>query len=280
LRRADGSYGWIADTGIPRFTPDGEFEGYIGYCWDITEHKLFEEMRAKMEHAGRLNVVAEMASGLAHELSQPLSACNNYLDGCLRRMNEDDWDKEKLHMAIQQAYKQSDRAGRIINHLKDMVRKQSSERSLIDLNSLAREVMTLLENDIKRQGISIKMILFPLPRVMACRVEIEQVLLNLYMNAIEAMHACPQRELRVTTSLAAESDRVVVAVSDSGRGISPSEMAGLFTPYQTSKQQGLGLGLAICRTAIENHGGRIWADKQRAFGAEFYFTLPVGDAHQ
>jgi two-component system sensor kinase FixL len=136
--------------------------------------------------------------------------------------------------------------------------------------------MGFLEDEIKRQGVSISMALFPLPQVMACRVEIEQVLLNLYKNAIEAMHSWPQRELRVSTRTT-ESGDVLVAVSDTGRGILSSEMAGLFNPYQTSKKEGLGLGLAICRTSVENHGGRIWADPQRELGAEFYFTLPVGD---
>lgn len=276
LRRADGSYGWVADTGIPRFTPAGEFEGYIGYCWDITEHKLYEEMREKMEHAGRLNVAAEMASGLAHELSQPLSACNNYLDGCLRRMNENDWDKEKLHNAVQLAHKQAGRAGRIINHLKDLVRKQGHERSLIDINLLVREVIGFLDDEIKRQGISISMTLFPLPHVMGCRVEIEQVLLNLFKNAIEAMHSCPRRELHIVTSPAAEHGFALVAVSDTGKGILPAEVDNLFNPFQSTKREGLGLGLAICRTTVENHGGRIWVDPQRELGAEFFVTFPVG----
>jgi len=272
-----GETRWMQQRNSPILDGSGALIAIQGVVIDITEHKLLELMRAKMEHAGRLNVAAEMASGLAHELSQPLSACNNYLDGCLRRMDANDWDREKLHMAVQLAHKQADRAGKIINHLKNLVRKQGHERTLIDINLLVREVMDHLEDDIKRSGISVTMTLFPVPPVMACRVEIEQVLFNLYKNAIEAMHSCPQRELRAITSHAAESGMVMVTISDSGRGISPSEMAGIFNPYQTSKQEGLGLGLAICRTSIENHGGRIWVDAQREFGAEFYFTLPVGD---
>jgi two-component system sensor kinase FixL len=110
---------------------------------------------------------------------------------------------------------------------------------------------------------------------MACKVEIEQVLLNLCKNAIESMRSCPQRELRLSTRVA-ESGEILVTVSDSGRGVSPEGMESLFNPFQSSKRDGLGLGLAICRSFVENHGGRIWADPQRKCGAEFYFTLPIG----
>ncbi|WP_435626657.1 PAS domain S-box protein [Candidatus Ferrigenium straubiae] len=279
LRRQDGIYRWMLDSGIPRFTEEGDFSGYIGTCVDITEQKQFENMREKMEHVGRLNIAGEMASSMAHELSQPLTACSNYLDGCLRRMEENDWNREKLHRAVQLAHKQSERAGKIINHLKEMVRKQGHERVLIDVNQLARDVVTFLEDEIKRQGISVHMALFPLPKVMACKVEIEQVLLNLCKNAIESMHSCPQRELRLSTGVV-ESGEILVTVSDSGSGIPAGGMESLFNPFQSSKRDGLGLGLAICRSFVENHGGRIWADTQREFGAEFYFTLPIGAEHE
>lgn len=279
LRRHDGVYRWMLDSGAPRFTAGGDFSGYIGTCIDITEQKQFEKMRAQMEHIGRLNIAGEMASGLAHELSQPLTACNNYLAGCLHRMEENDWDREKLHKAVRLAHNQAERAGKIINHLKEMVRKQGSKRTLIDVNSLIRDVVTFLEDEVKRQGISIHMALFPLPQIMACKVEIEQVLLNLCKNAIESMHSCPQRELRVITC-AVEPGEILVTVGDSGRGIPPDGIESLFNPFQTSKDEGLGLGLAICRSFVENHSGRIWADTQREFGAEFYFTLPVGIEHE
>jgi len=249
-----------------------------GIVRDLTEHKQLEEMRAKMEHAGRLNVAGEMASSLAHELSQPLTACSNYLDVCLRRMDEEAWGREKLRHTLKLASIQAERAGKIINHLKDLVRKQGHERALIDVNLLARDVMSLLEDEVKRLGISVFMTLSPLPQVMACRVEIEQVLLNLYNNAIEAMYSWPQRELRISTRLI-EAGHVLIAVSDTGKGILPAEMDNLFNPFQTSKKDGLGLGLVICRSIVENHGGQIWVDAKKEFGTEFCFTLPVGVNH-
>lgn len=250
-----------------------------GIIRDLSERKQLEEMRAGMEHAGRLNVAGEMASSLAHELSQPLTACNNYLDVCLRRMDEEAWGREKLRDTLNLASVQAERAGKIVSHLKDLVRKQGHERTPIDINLLVRDVLSLVEDDLRRNGISIFLTLPPLPPVMACRVEIEQVLHNLYKNAIEAMHSWPQRELRVSTRMVG-GGQVLVAVSDSGRGILPSEMEKLFTPFQTTKKDGLGLGLMICRSIVENHGGQIWVDANMNLGAEFCFTLPAGAEHE
>ena len=279
LRRHDGIYRWMLDSGVPRFTAEGDFAGYIGTRVDMTEQKQFEKIRAEMEHVGRLNIAGEMASGLAHELSQPLTACNNYLEGCLRRMDGNDWDREKLHQVVQLAHKQAERAGKIINHLKEMVRKQGHERAPIDVNLLVRDTLAFLESEIERQGVSVYTALSPLPQVTACRVEIEQVLLNLCKNAIESMHSSRQRKLRVHTRVI-ESGEILVTVSDSGKGISPSAMENLFNPFQTSKRDGLGLGLAICRSFVENHGGRIWAESQQESGTEFHFTLPSGADHE
>jgi PAS domain S-box-containing protein len=250
-----------------------------GIIRDLSERKQLEELRAKMEHAGRLNIAGEMASSLAHELSQPLTACNNYLDVCLRRMDDDAWGREKLRDTLRLASVQAERAGKIVSHLKDLVRKQGHERTPIDINLLVRDVMSLAEDDLRRNGVSVFLTLPPLPRVMACRVEIEQVLHNLYRNAIEAMHSWPQRELRVSTRMS-ESGHVLVAVRDTGRGILPSEMENLFHPFQTTKKDGLGLGLVICRSIVENHGGQIWVDANMSLGAEFCFTLPAGAEHE
>lgn len=275
LRRRDGAYRWMADSGIPRFTAEDIFCGYTGTCVDMTEQKQFESLRAEMEHIGRLNIVGEMASGLAHELSQPLTACDNYLAGCLRRMSEKDWDREKLHKAVQLAHTQAERAGKIINHLKDIVRKQSHEPILTDVNELVINTLTFLGSEIKRHDISVRKTLLPLPQIMVRKVEIEQVLLNLCENAIKSMQSSPQRLLRVHTCIT-ESGEIQVTVSDSGKGIPSAMMENLFNPFHTSKQDRIGLGLAICRSFIENHGGHIWANPQRESGAEFHFTLPLG----
>lgn len=245
-----------------------------GIVRDITERKQLEAMRTKIEHVGRLNIAGEMASGMVHELSQPLTACGNYLEACLRGMDKNDWDREVLRGAVQLAHTQAERAGRIISHLKEMVGKGNHERAPVDINQVVRDVASLLEDEIRRRGVTFIMTLPPLPHVMACGIEIEQVLHNLSKNAIEAMSSSPQRVLRIATSML-DSGEVQVAVSDTGKRIMPDEQAQLFNPFYTTKQDGLGLGLVICRSIIENHGGRVWVDAKRELGAEFYFTLPA-----
>jgi len=278
LRRHDGEFRWIQDAGVPRLAAEGGFLGFIGTCLDVTEHKLFEEVRVEMEHAGRLQIAGEMASGLAHELSQPLSAANNYLSAGLRQMADSDWDKERLLKTLRLAHAQTERAGQIISHLKDMVRKRGQERTMLDINSLARDTVHFMEYEIRQKSVAVIMDFYSLPPTLASRVEIEQVLINLIKNAIDSMEAAPTRVLRITTRLI-ESGAILVSVSDTGKGIAPGELDKVFNPFQSSKKEGLGLGLPICRSLIENHGGQIWAEQSGDEGAEFNFTLPAGAIH-
>ncbi|HXU94316.1 MAG TPA: PAS domain S-box protein [Gallionella sp.] len=275
LRHHDGKFRWVQDSGVPRFTDDGRFLGFIGTCIDTSEQRSFEAIRGEMEHAGRLNLAGEMASGLAHELSQPLTAANNYLDACLRRMDELEWDREKLQQAVKLAHLQTERAGKIIGHLKSMVRKQGHERSMTDINQVIKSAVTLLEREFQHQSVTVVLDLPALPQIPANRIEIEQVLINLMKNAVEAMAASPKRELHIATRLA-ESGDVLVLVRDTGGGIAADDMDKIFNPFHTSKQDGLGLGLAICRTLVENHGGRIWVEPGRDSGTDFNFTLSAG----
>ena len=197
----------------------------------------------------------------------------------MRRIGGQDWGTEKLRETLQLAHKQLGRAGEIINNFKKQVRRQKFEYTLFDVNLLVKDVMTFLAGEIKRQGISMHMILPHLPQVMACREEIRQVLLSLCENAIEAMHSSSQRELCITTRII-ESGHIMVGVSDSGEGVLPDGMSTLFEPFRTSREGKLGLSLSICRSIIERHGGRIWADPQQKSGAGFHFTLPIKAHHE
>ncbi len=279
LRRHDDGFRWIEDSGVPRFTADGEFLGFIGICIDVTEHKLFEKIRVEMEHMDRLNIAGEMASGLAHELSQPLTAANTYLDACLRRMAEDNWDYVALQKTVRLAHDQTERAGKIISHLKDIVRKQKYERTLLDINSVVRDSIKFLEYELQHHYISVTLDISRLPPVLANRIEIEQVLINLIKNAIDSMRSSPIRELRITTRVI-ESGSILVTVSDTGEGVGVEDMEKIFNPFHTSKKDGLGLGLAICRSLIENYGGHIWAEQKEDAGIEFNFTLAGGAAYE
>jgi PAS domain S-box-containing protein len=274
LRRYDGAFRWVQDSGVPRFTEEGRFLGFIGTCIDITDHKLFEDIREEMEHVGRLNIAGEMASSLAHELSQPLSAANNYLDACLRRMEGSNWDRDSLQKAVRHAHVQTERAGAIINHLKNLVRKQKQERNMLEINALINDTVSFMDYELHHHFIKLSLDLSTVPPVLVNRIEVEQVLINLIKNAIDSMDSSPRRELRITTRVI-ESGAIMVSVRDTGKGIATDELDKVFNPFQTSKKEGLGLGLAICRSLIENYGGRIWAEQNGDGGAEFNFTLPA-----
>ncbi|MBI5889600.1 MAG: PAS domain S-box protein [Nitrosomonadales bacterium] len=275
LRRHDGVFRWVQDSGVPRFTEEGRFLGLIGTCLDVTDHKLFEEIREEMEHVGRLNIAGEMASSLAHELSQPLSAANNYLDASLRRMEESNWDKGNLQRSVRLAYAQTERAGAIVSHLKNLVRKQKQERSMLDVNALIRDTVGFMDYELHQHFIRFALELSALPPVLANRVGVEQVLINLVKNAIDSMQSTPRRELRIATRVIA-SGAVLVSVRDTGKGIAADELDKIFNLFQTSKKEGLGLGLPICRSLVESYGGQIWAEQNGDGGAEFNFTLPIG----
>jgi len=274
LRRYDGAFRWVLDSGVPRFTEEGSFLGFIGTCIDITDHKLFEDIREELEHVDRLNIAGEMASSLAHELSQPLSAANNYLDACLRRMEGGNWDKDSLQKAVRHAHAQTERAGAIISHLKNLVRKQKQESSMQEINALIRDTVSFMDYELHHHFIKLSLELSAVPPVLGNRIELEQVLINLIKNAIDSMASSPRRDLRITTRVI-ESGAVMVSVRDTGSGIAADELDKVFNPFQTSKKEGLGLGLAICRSLIENCGGKIWAEQNGDGGAEFNFTLPA-----
>lgn len=275
LRCRDGVFRWIEDSGVPRFSADGEYLGFIGICIDITGRMLFEVLRGEMAHIDRLNIAGEMASGLAHELSQPLASASNYLEACLRGMDESNWDAARLKKMATQAHAQTERAGQIIKHLKELISKQKFERGMLDINSAIRDSIRFLEHELQQNSISVTLDLSTLPPVRANKIEIEQVLTNLIKNAIDSMCDAPRRELRIASS-AIESGYVLVKVSDTGKGIAEDDTDKVFDAFYTSKKEGLGLGLAICRSLVENYGGKIWVEQNEDEGIEFNFTLSVG----
>lgn len=277
MRRHDGEYRWIMDTGVPRLAVDGRLLGYIGTCVDITEQKQMMALRSvrqsAMERSARFNIVEEMASGLAHELSQPLAAAQNYLDACLRRLESGANDREKLLNGLRLAHMQTQRAGKIVTHVKSMIRKRGGERVPTDINRLLRGTVDYLEHELHHHEIVVHFNLSSLPAIVMDPVEIEQVLLNLMKNAVEAMQHAPMRLLGLH-SRPGENGDIRVEVSDTGTGIDGETVDLIFNPFLTTKNDGLGLGLTICRSLVESHGGRIWAEPQAGQGTTFCFTLP------
>lgn len=273
--RKDGSTFPIA-LSIAELNSNGR-RFFTGYVRDLTERQQtqqrLEQLQSELVHISRLTAMGEMASALAHELNQPLSAIANYLTGSRRLIA--DASEENLRLvrtAIDAAVEQSLRAGQIIRRLRDFVAHHEPEKRIESLRKLIEEASALALVGAKELGIRVRLRFdTAVDRVIVDKVQIQQVLLNLMRNAIEAMEDSEHRELTVTT-IAREHD-VMVEVRDTGCGLAPEMANQLFQPFATTKPYGMGIGLSISRTIIEGHEGRIWAEPNAGGGTAFRFTL-------
>ena len=251
---------------------------FTGFIRDLTERQKTEarlqELQTELVHISRLTAMGEMASALAHELNQPLSAIANYLKGAKRLLQERTDDNSKLvGGALDKAAEQSLRAGQIIQRLRDFVARGESERRVESIYKLIEEASALALVGAKEHAVRVRLQIDPVhDLILADKVQIQQVLLNLFRNAIEAVTHGERRELLVS-SRPSGTGMVEVSVADTGPGISADIAAQLFQPFVTTKPQGMGVGLSISRTIIEAHGGQIWTEPNPGGGAVFRFTL-------
>ena len=256
---------------------------FTGFIHDITQRQEVElrlqDLQSELAHVGRLSEMGTLASSLAHELNQPLTAIANYSRGASDLL-EDEADVEKLAMAreaMREVAAEAIRAGEIVRRMRDFLSHGETERSVENLPKLITEANALALIGTREHGIDVQVLLDPrAEEVVVDRVQIQQVLLNLIRNAIEAMFASPIRSLKISTS-AEPRGCVTISVEDSGTGISEAVAPQLFQPFVTSKQNGMGIGLSICRTIIQAHGGRIWCEPARDAGTIFHFTIPAAD---
>jgi PAS domain S-box-containing protein len=247
---------------------------------DITDRKRGEEQarqrQAEITHMSRLSTMGELASGIAHELNQPLCAATNYASGCLRLMRSGRGVNDELIGYMTSTIELMERAGNIINSIKKFVRKRGMRRSTTDINDIILQIPTFVNSDIRHAEITLKYELDEhLPMVMADSVQIEQVLLNLIVNAIEVMTDSDIVERNLTIATRQTDEHIEVSVSDTGSGLPENFEDKLFDSFYTTKAEGLGIGLSISHSIIEAHNGRLWAKNCPDGGAVFSFTLPM-----
>ena len=259
-----------------------EWEGeryFTAFIRDLTERQdtemRMQELQTELAYMSRLTAMGEMGSTLAHEINQPLTAIASYLKGCgliLDRMEGD--QVAMLRLAVDEAAEEALRAGEVIRQLREFVARGESEHRVEDLQRLVEEASALGLVGAKEKGIKVDFD-FPSesPQVIVNRVQIQQVLINLLRNAVEAMHDIQNRFLSIHARVVQDGTMVQVSVKDTGSGIAPAVLGKLFTPFTTTKKGGMGVGLSICRTIVESHGGKIWADSVPGDGTTFHFTL-------
>ena len=280
-KKKDGTLYTEETTISPVFDAAGKTVNYVAVKHDITERKRAEEqtrqLQADLAHMSRLSSMGEMATGLAHELNQPLTAITNYALGCVRRLKSNSISQDELENILSRIASQARRSGSIIRGLENLVLKSSALRFEIDINHCIMEVADLANAEATQHRAKARFELEPnLPLVMADQTQLQQVILNLVQNGCEAIQDTPESRRAVTVRTKQRGDRELeISVSDNGCGISESLGERLFEPFVTTKAQGIGMGLAISRSIVESHGGRLWATPNRGKGTTFHFTLPI-----
>ncbi len=247
---------------------------------DITDRKAADErnrvQQEKLLLTSRLMSVGEMASTLAHEINQPLAAIANYNMGAVRRLKSDHWKKEELVSALEKSAAQAERAGRVVQRVREFLRRREPTRELASINEIVIEVTELIEFEAEKANARLRMDLAPeLPLINADRVMIEQLLLNLIKNGIEAMKRTPRADRKLVIQTVLAGEQAEIRIIDRGHGIPDAVASELFSPFFTTKDNGMGMGLNICRSIVELHEGRLWFTANPDGGSIFHFTLPL-----
>ncbi len=254
---------------------------FTGVVRDISARRQAEDearrRSADLAHAARLSTIGELTSGMAHEINQPLTAMVNFAEACLRMLRSGSTDAQKLEDALGQIAAQGQRAGHIIRHLHRLARKGESERGEVDLGHLVREVLGLVSNELRASAIALHLMLDEsLPAVKCDRIQIEQVVLNLVRNAMDVLEQGPAHGRELTIHTRAVSGGIIeLTVEDTGEGFGADGNERIFELFFTTKTNGLGMGLSISRTIIEDHDGRLWASPRPGGGAIFHVALPA-----
>ncbi|HYM17389.1 MAG TPA: ATP-binding protein [Micropepsaceae bacterium] len=279
LRRNDGSAIWVSISCGPVCDSSGVVVGLLGLFSDISERKRAEENDRQLAHLQRLSSLGELVAAIAHELRQPLAAIMMNAEAAQRRLNSANPPLSELCEIIGDIIEDDKHAGEVISRIREFIAKREPRIEPLDLNSVVAVALQLVGGETRRRRIQVHAELADgLPLVLADRVQLQQVLLNLAINAVDAMANTPESARHLTIRTRANGGgEVEAAVIDQGSGINPANLPHLFESFFSTKADGMGLGLSISRSIIALHRGRIWAENVATKGAAFYFTLPMAN---
>jgi signal transduction histidine kinase len=274
IRRTDGEYRWFLSRAVPLRDKRGKVVKWYGAATDIEDRKRAEQLQADLAHTNRVSMLGELAASISHELKQPISAAVMDAQASLRWLSSDQPDLDQARRATAAIVKDGRLAVDIIDRLRSLYKKAPPQREPVDADEIIDEMVLLLRSEANEYAVSIRTdVALDLPKMTADRVQLQQVLMNLMLNSIDAM-----KETGGVLTIRMEryeGGQVLISVSDTGVGLPSGRADEIFDAFFTTKPQGSGMGLAISRSIVEAHGGRLWTTSQDGLGATFHFTLPT-----
>jgi signal transduction histidine kinase len=272
-------YRWFLVRAVPLRDARGKIFKWYGTSTDIEERERSRQLESELAHFNRVSMLGELTASLAHEINQPITGTITSADACLRWLTREEPDLEEARANVTRIKQDGQRAAEIINRLRSFYKKDTAtHREPVDVNEVVGEILVLLRSEANRYSIVMRTELTAgLPKVRADRVQLQQVLMNLMLNGIEAMSGTDANG-ELTIRSRREDGQVVVSVSDTGVGLPADKMDQIFSSFFTTKPAGTGMGLSISRSIVESHGGRLWASNNDR-GATFHFTLPIEAPH-
>jgi PAS domain S-box-containing protein len=282
IQRPDGENRWIEHACQPVFDHQGNYQGVRASNRDITKREFYKsethQLQTELAHMDRVVTISTLTAALAHEINQPLAAMRSYAQAALRFMDKDHPEYDNVRKALQGIVADNKRAADVVNRLRNLVKKGPSHREGIEINSIINDVIGLINSELVLRSASISLDLdSDVPVIQGDSIQLQQVLINLLTNALDAMDDQPldTRTIAISTRLE-NSEEIIVSISDCGGGIPPDTIEAIFSPFHTTKRSGMGLGLSICKSIIEAHGGKIFAENNLDGGATFFLILPSG----
>ena len=279
---ADGAPIYVKASGTPVFDTNGEFRGYRGTGADVTAEVRADraetelrDVQARLAHVSRVTTLGELTASLAHEVNQPLAGVVSSADACLHWLAAQPPNVDKARRATERILRDAKRASDVVARVRNLAKKAPLQRTWVDINETVEETISLATRELSQNNVSLETQLAKnLPQILADRIQLQQVILNLIINAREALTAADDEFRKLSISTAREMDGVALTVRDTGFGIDPQQIETIFEAFHTTKPGGMGMGLAVSRSIIEGHGGRLWAEPNEPRGAIFKFTIP------